>query len=67
MSSILDAIELTKRARAASKRDRRRRQLPNPIVSSCQTLLDEANELGLELDDVIDALRQSASRSQSSH
>lgn len=67
MSSILEAIKLTRRARAASKRDRLRRQLPNPIGSSCQTLLEEAGELGLDLDDVIDALRQSATQSNNSH
>jgi hypothetical protein len=60
MNSILNAIRLTARYREASSRDAARRRLPEPISSSCRELLDEARKLGLDLDDVIDAVRRTS-------
>lgn len=67
MSSLLEVIELTKRFRRASVGERRRRPLPEPIALPCRVLLDEADALGLGLDDVIDALRRHAARSNNSN
>ena len=67
MSSILEIIELTKRLRQASAGDQRRRMLPDPISIPCHVLLDEAEALGLEFDDVIDAVRRQAAHSHNSH
>lgn len=67
MSSILEIIELTKRFRQASAGDQRRRRLPDPISTPCRVLLDEAEALGLELDDVLDAIRRQASILQNSN
>ena len=67
MSSILEIIELTKRYRRASAGDVRRRRLPDPITDPCRALLEEAAALGLELDDVLDALRRSAASQNNSN
>lgn len=67
MSSILEIIELTKRYRNASAHDRLRRQLPEPIADSCLALLEEAEALGLELDEVINAIRQQATQTNLSN
>ena len=63
MSSILEIIELTKRYRRASAQDQRRRRLPEPISESCRNLLHDAEALDLEFDEVIDAIRRCATKS----
>ena len=63
MSSILHAIEMTKRAREASRRERRRRQLAEPIAESCRAVLALAATLELDLDEVITAIRKEAAQS----
>ena len=67
MPSILDAIETTKRLRANSVHERRRRQRQEPIEESCREILHEARALGLDLDDLVSALRQQATQQQLSH
>ena len=67
MSSILEAIELTKRSRHASRQARQRRRAQESLSPSCFGLLEEAAALELQLDDIIDTLRQQASQQLSSH
>ena len=66
MSSILETIEPTNRTRHATSGDSPHRGLPELISDPCQALLAEAEALGLDLDDVLAAVRNcAASRNNS--
>ena len=67
MPSILEAIEVTKRARQASRQVRQRRRAQESLSPACRELLEEAAALDLQLDDIIAALRHQASQQLSTH
>jgi len=67
MSSILENTALTKRNRRTSAGDRYRCQFLEPIANPCRILLEEAEALGLNLDDVIAVLRGQAALSNNSN
>ena len=60
MSNVLNAIKLTQRIRRAEAKERRHQPLPAEVASQCRDLLKDAEALGLNLHDVIDALRRNS-------
>ena len=67
MPNILEAIKLTERIRRAGAAERRRRNVPHTIKTSCRELLADAAALGLTFDDVIDTVRRSSTTHPSSN
>ena len=65
--NILHVIELTNRYRLASAGDAARRRTMNQLSKTSQELLAEARACGLDLDDVIGALRRMAAEPNQSH
>lgn len=60
MSSILEIIELAQLSCRPSVEDEPSHRGPDSISPSCHALLEEAEALGLDLHDVITAVRRCA-------